>query len=67
MRKLKALYKRYTIFNRVLRNHWQTVDELRQIITEVYPDATRSDYPYYEIRSYMSAVLRTLDEFRELR
>ncbi|HLG97103.1 MAG TPA: hypothetical protein VKX49_12390 [Bryobacteraceae bacterium] len=46
-------------------DHEKAVEALHQIVLHIYPDATRSDHPYYTIRSHMAAVLRSLDRCRE--
>jgi len=46
----------------VLNGHKQAVEGMRVLIADLYPDGTRSDSPYYDVRSHMAAVLRSLDE-----
>lgn len=42
----------------------QSIEGLREVIARAYPDATRSDNPYYEIRSHMASVLRNSEDLR---
>ena len=43
-----------------LKDHGRALENLRRVIAEVYPDATRWDRPYFTIRSHMAA-LRSFD------
>ena len=48
-----------------LSDHAKTVENFRYLIARVYPDASRGDYPYYDIRNHMVAVLRSLEHLQE--
>lgn len=48
-----------------VKDHALAVENLRQVIVAAYPDTTRSDFPYYNIRNHMAAVLRSLESLQE--
>lgn len=48
-----------------VKDHALAVENLRQMIVAAYPEATRSDFPYYSIRNHMAAVLRSLESLQE--